>query len=248
MCRRAGKTAASSPAISSRRPMRPRIPPPQPWMTEPATRGRARGARRRPASRRGSSAAACATRCSARPDRRYRHRDAGAARAGHRGAGAGRHQGGADRHRARHRDGGGRPPRHFEITTLRRDVETYGRRARVAFDADWARGRGAPRLHDQRDLSRSRRQRARPGRRARRPRARAGCGLSATRPPASPRMCCGCCAITGSRRGSAPARRSRGARRLPRRGAAAAEAVGRARRAGADPAAGGRPTRCRRCG
>ena len=30
------------------------------------------------------------------------------------------------------------PPRNFEITTLRRDVETYGRRARVAFDADWA--------------------------------------------------------------------------------------------------------------
>src|ERR1700746_2603900 len=32
----------------------------------------------------------------------------------------------------------GTPQRHFEITTLRRDVETYGRRARVAFDADWA--------------------------------------------------------------------------------------------------------------
>ncbi len=32
----------------------------------------------------------------------------------------------------------GIPPRRFEITTLRRDVETYGRRARVAFDADWA--------------------------------------------------------------------------------------------------------------
>jgi poly(A) polymerase len=32
----------------------------------------------------------------------------------------------------------GSPPRHFEITTLRRDVETYGRGARVAFDADWA--------------------------------------------------------------------------------------------------------------
>jgi poly(A) polymerase len=32
----------------------------------------------------------------------------------------------------------GTPPRHFEITTLRRDVETYGRRARVAFGADWA--------------------------------------------------------------------------------------------------------------
>jgi poly(A) polymerase len=30
------------------------------------------------------------------------------------------------------------PPWHFEITTLRRDVETFGRRARVAFDADWA--------------------------------------------------------------------------------------------------------------
>ena len=30
------------------------------------------------------------------------------------------------------------PPRHFEITTLRRDVETYGRRAKVAFGADWA--------------------------------------------------------------------------------------------------------------
>ncbi len=32
----------------------------------------------------------------------------------------------------------GTAPRHFEITTLRRDVETFGRRARVAFDADWA--------------------------------------------------------------------------------------------------------------
>ena len=30
------------------------------------------------------------------------------------------------------------PPRQFEITTLRRDVETYGRHAKVAFDADWA--------------------------------------------------------------------------------------------------------------
>ena len=32
----------------------------------------------------------------------------------------------------------GEQPRHFEITTLRRDVETDGRHARVAFDADWA--------------------------------------------------------------------------------------------------------------
>jgi poly(A) polymerase len=30
------------------------------------------------------------------------------------------------------------PPRRFEITTLRRDVETDGRHARVAFGADWA--------------------------------------------------------------------------------------------------------------
>ena len=32
----------------------------------------------------------------------------------------------------------GASPRRFEITTLRRDVETFGRRARVAFGADWA--------------------------------------------------------------------------------------------------------------
>jgi poly(A) polymerase len=30
------------------------------------------------------------------------------------------------------------PPRRLEITTLRRDVETFGRHARVAFTADWA--------------------------------------------------------------------------------------------------------------
>lgn len=30
------------------------------------------------------------------------------------------------------------PPRHFEITTLRHDVEPLGRRARVAFTGDWA--------------------------------------------------------------------------------------------------------------
>jgi poly(A) polymerase len=29
------------------------------------------------------------------------------------------------------------PSRHFEVTTLRRDVETFGRHARVAFDAGW---------------------------------------------------------------------------------------------------------------
>lgn len=30
------------------------------------------------------------------------------------------------------------PPRHFEITTLRRDVESFGRHARVLFTDDWA--------------------------------------------------------------------------------------------------------------
>jgi poly(A) polymerase len=30
------------------------------------------------------------------------------------------------------------PPRHFEITTLRRDAETFGRHARVEFTDDWA--------------------------------------------------------------------------------------------------------------
>jgi poly(A) polymerase len=30
------------------------------------------------------------------------------------------------------------PPRHFEITTLRRDVENFGRHAKVAFTDDWA--------------------------------------------------------------------------------------------------------------
>src|SRR5579884_2813472 len=34
------------------------------------------------------------------------------------------------------------PPRQYEITTLRRDVETYGRHAKVAFGADWAEDAG----------------------------------------------------------------------------------------------------------
>ena len=107
--------------------------------------------------------------------------------------------------------------------------------------------RRAPRFHDQRDLSRSRRHRARPGRRAGRSRGppRALC----RRPGDADRRGCaaGACAITASRRGSARGeRRPRGARRLPRGGAAVAEAVGRAGRAGADPAAGGAATRCRR--
>ena len=106
----------------------------------------------------------------------------------------------------------GTPPRHFEITTLRRDVETYGRRARVAFDADWA-ADAARRdftinaifldpdgtVHDPvgglADL------------RARRVR------FVGDPRPALPRMCCGSCATTGSRRASAPASAIR--RRVP---------------------------------
>lgn len=34
------------------------------------------------------------------------------------------------------------PSRHYEITTLRRDVETDGRHAKVAFDADWSEDAG----------------------------------------------------------------------------------------------------------
>ena len=42
----------------------------------------------------------------------------------------------------------------FEITTLRRDVETDGRRAVVAFTDDWAEDAAAPRLPPERPLRR----------------------------------------------------------------------------------------------
>ena len=51
---------------------------------------------------------------------------------------ASRTQGGADRLGARNRHRGGRRTR-FEITTLRRDVETDGRHAVVAYTEDWRR-------------------------------------------------------------------------------------------------------------
>ena len=37
----------------------------------------------------------------------------------------------------------------FEVTTLRQDVETYGRHAKVAFGRDWQRRRRTARLHHQ---------------------------------------------------------------------------------------------------
>ena len=46
---------------------------------------------------------------------------------------------------------GGKP---FEVTTLRADVETDGRRAKVSFGRDWKAGRRAARLHHQRALCR----------------------------------------------------------------------------------------------
>ena len=48
----------------------------------------------------------------------------------------GRLQGSPDRYRARHRHGHHRR-QPFEVTTLRQDVETFGRKARVAFGRDW---------------------------------------------------------------------------------------------------------------
>ena len=56
----------------------------------------------------------------------------------------------------------------FEVTTLRQDVETYGRHAKVAFGRDWKTRRRAARLHHERALGRARRHGLRLCRRARR--------------------------------------------------------------------------------
>ena len=106
-----------------------------------AERGRAAAAARTcstaTARRRAWSAARCAMRCSASPIARDRRRH-------HRGAGGGRH--------AACTAAGFKPvptgiehgtvtvviDKHpFEVTTLRQDVETYGRHAKVAFGRDW---------------------------------------------------------------------------------------------------------------
>ena len=53
----------------------------------------------------------------------------------------------------------------FEVTTLREDIETFGRKAKVAFGRDWVRDARAARLHHQRPVGRCRRRRARSRRR-----------------------------------------------------------------------------------
>ena len=40
----------------------------------------------------------------------------------------------------------------FEVTTLREDTETFGRKAKVAFGRDWVRDARAARLHHQRPV------------------------------------------------------------------------------------------------
>ena len=205
-------------------------------MTAPATRRRPGGAGAPPAARRASSAAACATRCSAAPVARHRHRHARAAGARDERCWRGRHQGGADRHRARHGHRRGRRPA-FEITTLRRDVETDGRRAKVAFTDDWQADAarrdftinalfcGADGTH------------LRPFRRPRRSARPAACASSATPRRASARTCCACCASSASTPTTAAAARPDGAGRLPQPRAAAADALGRAHLRRAAPAA-----------
>ena len=109
--------------------------PPHALDDEPATRALLDALGRR-ASRRGLSAAACATRCSGAaktpistsPPRRSEE-SSRARQAGSRRVPTGLAHGTVT---------AVIPPRHFEITTLRRDVETDGRHARVAFDADWS--------------------------------------------------------------------------------------------------------------
>ena len=54
----------------------------------------------------------------------------------------------------------------FEVTTLREDTETFGRKAKVAFGRDWVIDARAARLHHQRHVGRRRRRRARSCRRA----------------------------------------------------------------------------------
>ena len=168
-----------------------------PGCEEPADRGRCSRRWRRPGSRRGLSAAACAMRCSAGrspistspPRPAPRKSSPRSPTAGIKAVPTGIAHGTVT---AVNRC---LPPRHFEITTLRRDVETDGRHARVAFDADWARMRRDATLRSTRSISTrtahcTTRSAASPISRP------AACALSASRQRGSPRMCCGSCAIT----------------------------------------------------
>ena len=78
----------------------------------------------------------------------------------------------------------------FEVTTLREDTETFGRKAKVAFGRDWVRRCGAARLHHQRPVGRRRWRRARSRRRTGRYRGQGACASSAIRTSGSPRIIC----------------------------------------------------------
>jgi hypothetical protein len=108
-----------------------------------------------------------------------------------------------------------------EITTLRHDVSTDGRRATVAFASDWQRRRGAARFHHQRALRRPGSGESSTGSAASPIWPRGACASSAMPASASARTTCASCATSGSRRGSArnPLMRKRNppARNSPRR-------------------------------
>ena len=99
--------------------------------------------------------------------------------------------------------------RTIETTTLREDVETDGRHAKVAFGRDFSADALPARLHHQRLVARARTARCtilsaasttlRPG----------ACGSSATPTPASARTICGSCVSFASPPGSARARSTR---------------------------------------
>ena len=112
---------------------------------------------------------------------------------------------------------GGAP---VEVTTLRRDVATDGRRATIAYTDDW-REDAARRDFTINALSADPASGAivRLFRRPRRPRGAAGSASSAIRCSASPRIICASCASSASTPASAPARptgrRSKPAPRAP---------------------------------
>ena len=99
---------------------------------------------------------------------------------------------------------GGKP---YEVTTLRADVETDGRRAKVSFGRDWKldaerRDFTINALYAEADGDGRR-----PGRRPRRHRRRADCASSAIRNSASARIICASCASSASSPGTAQAGR-----------------------------------------
>ena len=149
-----------------------------------------------------------------RLDRRHRHRHPLTLRGADRGAGGRRAQGRAHRRRARHRHRH-RRPQAFEITTLRRDVETDGRRAVVAFTDDWAEDaqRRDFRLNALYADARGPPATTRPGRAWPTTPGPGASSSSATPRPASARTICASCASSASSPGTAAGRPTR--RRSP---------------------------------